>query len=102
MEVDNIDELKIMADNIRAKIGSGIGVLGAEIDGKVSIVATVTDDLIENHSLKAGDIVKKIALLIGGSGGGRPHLAMAGGKDASKLDTALQSVPEIVEQFIKG
>ncbi|MBA7588433.1 hypothetical protein ES708_30491 [subsurface metagenome] len=62
----------------------------------MTIVVTVTDDLIQKSSLKAGDIVKKIAEKVGGSGGGRPHMAMAGGKDVEKLDEALASAPGIV------
>ncbi len=100
IEADNPDELKVMADSIRAKIGSGVGVLGTVIEGKVSIVVTVTDDLIQKRSLKAGDIVKKIAEQVGGSGGGRPHMAMAGGKDTASLDTALESSPAIIKQFL--
>jgi len=61
----------------------------------------VTDDIIDKKSLKAGDIVKKIAEIVGGSGGGRPHMAMAGGKDPSKLNSALESAPEIVKSLIK-
>jgi alanyl-tRNA synthetase len=98
----NAEELKTAADKVREKIGSGVGVLGAEIDGKVSIVVTVTDDMIQKRSLKAGDIVKIIAELIGGSGGGRPHMAMAGGKDVTKLDSALESAPDVVARFLKG
>ena len=100
IQVDNPGELKVLADSIRAKIGSGVGVLGTVIEGKVSIVVTVTDDLIQKRSLKAGDIVKKIAEQVGGSGGGRPHMAMAGGKDTASLDTALESSPAVIRQFL--
>lgn len=101
VDAADVEELKTMADTIRAKIGSGAGVLGAEIEGKVSIVAVVTDDLVAGNILKAGDIVKRIAPIIGGSGGGRPHMAMAGGKDASKIDEALAAVPDVVSNLIK-
>ena len=104
IEAGDANELKAIADTIRAKIGSGVGVLGAVINGKVSIVAAVTDDIIEKRSLKAGDIVKELAKLVGGSGGGRPHFAMAGGKDVSKLDFAIESVPSTITQLtgVKG
>ncbi len=59
IEANDANELKTMADTVRAKIGSGVGVLGAAINGKVSIVAAVTDDIIVKRSLKAGDIVKE-------------------------------------------
>jgi alanyl-tRNA synthetase len=102
VEAENVDELKSMADAVREKIGSGVGVLGAEIEGKASIVVVVTDDLISKKSLKAGDIVKRVAAAVGGSGGGRPHMAMAGGKDPAKLEEALASVPGLVKELIKG
>jgi alanyl-tRNA synthetase len=100
MEVGDANELKMAADAVRQKLGSGVGVLGTAIEGKVSIVVTVTDDLIKDRSLKAGDLVKEIAAAVGGSGGGRPHLAMAGGKDVDKLDDALAAAPGIVERFL--
>jgi alanyl-tRNA synthetase len=100
--VGNAGELKDLADTVRAKLGSGVGVLGAEIEGKVSVVVTVTDDVIEKYGIKAGDLVKDIAGIVGGSGGGRPHMAQAGGKDPSKLDEALSRVPEIVRAKLKG
>ena len=102
VEVADVEELKTIADSIRARIGSGVCVLGAEIEGKVSIIAVVTDDLVANNTVKAGDIVKRIAPIVGGSGGGRPHMAMAGGRDASKLDEALEAVPGVVAELIKG
>ncbi|HUT63072.1 MAG TPA: alanine--tRNA ligase [Anaerolineae bacterium] len=100
VDVIDINELKLMADNVRDRIGSGVGVLGTAVNGKVTIVVTVTDDLIAKHSLNANDIVKKIAKVVDGSGGGRPHLAMVGGKDVSKLEKALASAPSIVEHFL--
>ncbi len=101
-DVSDVDELKTLADAVRARIGSGVGILGAEIEGKVSIVVVVTDDIIATRSLKAGDIVKRLAAVIEGSGGGRPHMAMAGGKDPAKLDAALDAAPGIVGELMKG
>lgn len=98
----DVDELKAFADTVRERIGSGVGVLGAEFDGKVSIIVVVTDDLITKRALRAGDIVKRIALIAGGSGGGRPHMAMAGGKDPTKLDEALAAAPGIVGELMGG
>ena len=100
LDAADAEELKAAADTVRERIQSGVGVLGAAINGKVTIVVMVTDDLIEKRSLKAGDIVKKIARTVGGSGGGRPHMAMAGGKDAAKLDEALSSAPDVVGSFL--
>ncbi len=97
---ENADAMKQVGDTLRAKIGSGVGVLGAEINGKVSFICVVTDDLIAGKKLKAGDIIKKVAAIADGSGGGRPHMALAGAKDVSKIDDALKQVPEIVSSFL--
>lgn len=102
VDVSDVEELRAMGDKLREKLKSGVGVLGAVIGDKVSLLAVVTDDLIKARSLKAGDIVKKAAEIVGGSGGGKPHLALAGGKDPSRLDEAIQSVPKIVEGMIKS
>ena len=75
---------------------------GAEIAGKVSFIAVVTDDLIEERGLKAGDIVRDVAQLAGGSGGGKAHLAQAGGRDPGKIDQALAAVAGIVERQLDG
>jgi alanyl-tRNA synthetase len=100
VDVSDVDELRAMGDKLREKLKSGVGVLGAVIGDKVSLLAVVTDDLIKSKSLKAGDIVKKAAEIVGGSGGGKPHLALAGGKDPSKLEEAIGSVPKIVEGIL--
>ena len=95
-DVEDVPALRAMADSLREKLGSGVGVLGAEFDGKGSFIAVVTEDLIKERGLKAGDIVRSVAQLTGGSGGGKPHLAQAGARDISKMDDALAAVPEIV------
>ncbi|MBK7104637.1 MAG: alanine--tRNA ligase [Ignavibacteriae bacterium] len=96
VDVNNMDELKSMGDELRAKIRNGVGVLISEIEGKVGIVCVVTDDLISTKKLSAGKIVGEIAKIVGGGGGGRPHLATAGGKDISKIDEALSKVEEFI------
>ena len=100
-EAEDVPSLRTMADGLRESLGSGVGVLGADIGGKVSFIAVVTDDLIKGRGLKAGDIVRGVAQLAGGSGGGKPHLAQAGGRDPGKLDEALEQVADIVEQQLK-
>ena len=100
-EVEDVPSLRAMADGLRERLGSGVGVLGADIGGKVSFIAVVTDDLIKGRGLKAGDIVRGVAQLAGGSGGGKAHLAQAGGRDPGKLDEALEQVAHIVEQQLK-
>ncbi len=88
--------LREMADRMRQKHGSAVVALGSVLgDGKVALLVAVTPDLIAK--IKAGDIIKEIAPIVGGTGGGRPDLAQAGGKDASKLDEALAKVAELVK-----
>ena len=89
VHAENMDELKSFGDEMRNKIKSGVGVLIAQIEDKVGIVAVVSDDLIKDKKLSAGKIVGELAKLVGGGGGGRPHLATAGGKDVQHITTAL-------------
>lgn len=96
----NVDELKSMGDELRNKIKSGVGVLFSVIDDKVSIVCVVSDDLIKEKKLSAGKIVGEIAKLVGGGGGGKNHLATAGGKDATSLPNALSKVEEVMGSFL--
>jgi alanyl-tRNA synthetase len=87
-----------MGDLLREKLSSGVGILAAVIDGKVSLVCVVTDDVIKERGVKAGTIVGAIAKQLGGGGGGKPHLATAGAKDAHKLNETLQNAAAIVQQ----
>jgi len=95
VSASNMDELKSMGDELREKMKSGVGVMISEIEGKVGIVAVVSDDLIKEKKILAGNIVKQAAQIVGGSGGGRPHLATAGGKDINKIDEALSAVEKL-------
>jgi alanyl-tRNA synthetase len=90
--------MRQMVDNLRARLGSGVIVLGAASDGKVSLVAAVSKDLTSR--LDAGKIVKAAAAIVEGSGGGRKDLAEAGGKNPARLDESLQAVPGIVEAML--
>jgi len=94
------DTLRQMTDTFREKYPSGVVVLGSVTDNKPMLISAVTDDLIK-RGLSAGDLVKSIAPLIGGSGGGRPNLAQAGGKDAAQLPNAIAAVPEYVKEHLK-
>jgi alanyl-tRNA synthetase len=96
----SMDELKSIGDALRAKLTRGVGLLGADIDGKVALVCVVTDDLLKSSGLKAGTIVGNIAARVGGAGGGRPHMATAGGKDVAELDNALRAVPDVVRSLL--
>jgi len=96
-QLDGVDmnTLRASADELKAKLGSGIAVLGTAAGEKVHLIAAVTPDLVKK-GLSAGEIVKAAARIVGGSGGGRPDLAQAGGKEPKKLKEALQAVPEII------
>jgi alanyl-tRNA synthetase len=96
----NDDELKSLGDELRNKMKAGVGVLISVINDKVMIVCIVTDDLIKGKNLSAGKIVGELAKIVGGGGGGRPHLATAGGKDVTKITEALNSVEKIVSGFL--
>jgi alanyl-tRNA synthetase len=90
------DGLRSVVDTLRDRLPSGIILLGSAVDGKVSLVAAVSKDLMKRFP--AGHLVQEIAKMVGGGGGGRPDLAQAGGKDASKLDEALGAVAGWVER----
>lgn len=89
-------DLRVLADNIRDKIGSGILVLASAKDGQASMVAMVTKDLTERFN--AGEILKEVAAIAGGSGGGRPEMAQGGTKEIERLDIALESVYDIIKK----
>ncbi|MEZ4862969.1 MAG: alanine--tRNA ligase [Caldilineaceae bacterium] len=96
----DVDTLRQMSDWFRDKLGSSVVALGAVIDEKPMLVAAVTQDLI-GRGMHAGNLVRDVAKVIGGGGGGRPNLAQAGGRDAAKLDEALAGVKAWVENNLK-
>ncbi len=98
VEVTDRSAMRQMVDDLRAKLHSGVIVLGSVADGKVALIAAVTKDLIAK--LDAGKIVKQAAAYVEGSGGGRKNLAEAGGKNPARLDEAIQAVPGIIEKMI--
>ncbi|MGH9600858.1 MAG: DHHA1 domain-containing protein, partial [Terriglobales bacterium] len=101
--VDNLErpQMRTLVDNLRAKLGSGVVVLGSaqSDDGKVALIVGVTKDLSER--LPAGKVIGPVAQKVGGSGGGRPDLAEAGGKDVAALDAALGEAYGVVESLLK-
>ncbi|MCX7984025.1 MAG: alanine--tRNA ligase [Bacteroidetes bacterium] len=99
---ESLDELKALGDTLRTKLQSGVGVLATILDGKVQLVCVVTDDLLSSNRAHAGAIVSAIAKLINGGGGGKPHLATAGGKDTTKLNEALAAVDSIVRTALQS
>ncbi|HBG27098.1 MAG TPA: alanine--tRNA ligase [Phycisphaerales bacterium] len=96
-----IEQVRTAIDMIKQKVGTAVVVFGmAEADDKVTLLAGVTDDLVAK-GLKAGDIVKEIAPIVAGAGGGRPQMAQAGGKDPSKIDDALARAAELVKAKLR-
>ena len=87
--------LRGLSDSLRDRLGSGVVVLASELDGKVSLVVAVSKDL--TNRVQAGRLVKELAPIIGGGGGGRPDFAEAGGKDATKIDDLLAAAPKVLE-----
>lgn len=94
VEAEDINSLRAYSDQLLAKLGKGVLLLAAAIDGKVTLIVRVTKDL--NSEYKAGEIIKPLAEIVGGSGGGRPDMAQAGGSDVSKIDEALKRFYELI------
>jgi alanyl-tRNA synthetase len=92
------EALRQMVDSLRQKLGSGVVVLASTDDGKVALIAGVTKDLTQK--LHAGKIVQELAKQVGGSGGGKPYLAEAGGKDTSAVESTLRSIYPLVERLL--
>jgi alanyl-tRNA synthetase len=90
--------LRGLSDSLRDRLGTGVVVLASENDGKVALVVSVTKDLTSR--IQAGRIVKEIAPIVGGGGGGRPEFAEAGGKDPAKIDELIQRTPQVVESLL--
>ncbi|WP_206812684.1 alanine--tRNA ligase [Paradesulfitobacterium ferrireducens] len=96
----DMEGLRQMADLVRDRLKQGVLVLGAVAEGKVNWVSAVTPSGLSG--LHAGQIIKEVAKITGGGGGGRPDMAQAGGKDPAKLGEALDQVPAIVRKFIRS
>ncbi len=101
IDVESVEELRNVGDRLREKLRSGVGLLSAEIDDKINFLCVVTDDLIKSKGLRAGEIVNEVAKTAGGSGGGRPHMALAGARDKSRVKEALKGTVEIVKKHIE-
>jgi alanyl-tRNA synthetase len=92
--------LRTLSDSLRDRLGSGVVVLASEVDGKVSLVIAVSKDL--TGRVQAGRLVKELAPIVGGGGGGRPDFAEAGGKDASKIADLMDRAPEVLKALLAG
>jgi len=99
VEVDALEDLRGMADDLRARMGSGVVILGGKKDGKALLLVALTKDLAKRFH--AGDIIKELATIVGGKGGGRPDIAQAGGDRVERLDDALEMGYKIIEERAK-
>jgi len=99
VDAASVDEMRGLADDLRNKLGSGVVILGAVINNKPMLIAAATPDVVK-QGVHAGNIVKALAPIIGGGGGGRPNMAQAGGRNASKLDEALNAAPQVVAEQV--
>ncbi|MFZ0303658.1 MAG: DHHA1 domain-containing protein, partial [Terracidiphilus sp.] len=98
---DNLErgQLRTLVDNLKQKLGEGVVVLAsAQPEGKVAIIAGVTPALVKR--VQAGKLVGAVAKLVGGSGGGKPEIAEAGGKDQTQIDAALKAAPGITGDLL--
>jgi len=94
VEAPDVQTLRDYGDKVRDRLGSGIVLLGSKVDGKAMLLCMVTKDLVPRFH--AGEIIKQIAPIVGGKGGGRPEMAQAGGADVARLNEALAKVGELL------
>ena len=101
--VDGVDMngLRDLGDQLKARIGEGVIVLASSMDGRVNLVAMATDDAMAKGA-HAGNLIKGIAGLVGGGGGGRPNMAQAGGKNPAGIDKAIAEAKVVLEGQIHG
>ena len=92
----DMNGLRALGDQLKEKLGSGVVVLASAKDGKVSLLAMVTDDAMKKGA-HAGKLIKEVAAVVGGGGGGRPNMAQAGGKNPEKNDEAVAKAAEVLE-----
>ena len=102
VEVKDVDMngLRNLGDQLKEKLGDGVVLIASTLDGKVSLMASVTDGAMKKGA-HAGNLIKAIAGLVGGGGGGRPNMAQAGGKNPSGIAAALEKAAEVVAEQVK-
>ena len=96
----DMNGLRDLGDQLKTKIESGVVVIASETDGKVNLIAMVTDDAIKKGA-HAGNLIKEISGLVGGGGGGRPNMAQAGGKNPAGIDECLVKAVSVIESQTK-
>ena len=89
--------MREMTDWFRNKVERGVMVLASDVKGKPQIIVAVSDALVKD-GVKAGNLIKPIAQVVGGGGGGRPQMAQAGGRDSSKISDALQKARDLIAE----
>ncbi|MDQ3388181.1 MAG: alanine--tRNA ligase, partial [Gemmatimonadota bacterium] len=97
--VADAGELRALGDRLREQIGSGVAVLAATFGGRATLLAVVTDDMIRRGA-RADTIIREVAALAGGSGGGKAHMAQAGVPEGERVPAALEGVPDIVRELL--
>ena len=101
VEAEGADELRALGDGLRERLGSGAAILAGRSGDRVSLLAVVTDDL-PGRGIRADRLIREIAALTGGSGGGRAHMAQGGAGDPAKVDAALAQAPDILRGMVDG
>jgi alanyl-tRNA synthetase len=98
----DLEDLKSVGDSFRFKSGSGAALFATEKEGKLLFVCAVSEDLVAGGRLKAGELVSQVARIAGGGGGGKPHLATAGGKNPEKREEAFAAFKRIVKEKLSS
>jgi alanyl-tRNA synthetase len=101
VDVADVEEARILGDRLRERMTSGVAVLAAKTADRASLFAVVTDDLV-GRGVRADRVVREVAALAGGKGGGRPHFAQGGVGDPERIPDALAGVQEIVKALLAG
>ena len=102
VECPDMDTLRVMGDTVRERLdGPAVGVLFASFDERPVCIVVVTDEAISGRGLNAGKLARDVAAIIGGGGGGKAHMAQAGGKDASRIDEAVEQAPGVVGKHMR-
>lgn len=101
-KIEDVDMngLRELGDQLKEKLGEGVVVLASAMGGKVSLMAMATEDAVKKGA-HAGNLIKAVASLVGGGGGGRPNMAQAGGKNPEGIDDAVAKVPEVLKEQLK-
>src|SRR5262249_44813212 len=100
VEISDMGAMREMAEKLRDKLGDSVVLVAGKTDAKVQLVVTVAKAL--TGKLKAGDLIRPIAQIVGGSGGGRPDMAQAGGPEIARMDEAVEAIYTIVQSATSG